>query len=174
MKHQQHESLRVWPWVVDVWLGFPFAVAIGWMLSRLVTTRIFCSILGSGIPTNYKLGGGFKYQPVNQMGFKYRPDGFSTTDKTNLHLSDGRRHPGARGDNPRYDVFVLDGSQMSSEKKNWLVRLYRGWKTSQVYRDYNLRIPVNQPVWWKVITHRIHVWYIYLLVYHKNQLFMYS
>ena len=32
--------------------------------------------------------------------------------------------------------FQLPFPQLSNEKNNWLVRLYRGWHTTQLYRDY--------------------------------------
>ena len=35
-------------------------------------------------------------------------------------------------------------------KKPWLFRVYRGWKTTQLYRDYIktiIRIPTNQSGW---------------------------
>ncbi len=46
----------------------------------------------------------------------------------------------------KYQVWL---DQPSNEKKGpWLFVVYRGWKTTQLYGDYNktiIRIPINQP-----------------------------
>ena len=46
-----------------------------------------------------------------------------------------------------WHVFLLSKTlrnQLSNEKRHWLFRLYRGWKTTQSYGDYDGPQAINE------------------------------